>query len=70
MLTGQAKTDYQREYMRKRRSNGNLVRPKPVSGPTVRPSEVAEIRARLISMTIAEIEAEQGWCPNWRKEMG
>lgn len=31
-LTGQAKTDYQREYMRKRRSNikAAFVRPKPL----------------------------------------
>ena len=30
MLTGQAKTDYQREYMRKRRSNTKPVRPEVV----------------------------------------
>ena len=34
MLKGQAKTDYQREYMRKRRgSNGGLTgQPKPLAG--------------------------------------
>ena len=45
MLKGQAKTDYQKEYMRKRRSNGADVRPvlravpKPVrSNGNVRPN--------------------------------
>lgn len=33
-LTGQAKTDYQRAYMRRRRSNAELLDPKP---RTVRP---------------------------------
>ena len=43
MLTGQAKTDYQREYMRKRRSNkpSEPVRPEPVNSvrPNVRPEQ-------------------------------
>ena len=46
VLTGQAKTDYQREYMRKRRSNmTESVRPKapalvrPVTLKPVRPDE-------------------------------
>jgi len=41
MLTGQAKTDYQREYMRRRRSNVlDPVRPtvRPVETKPVRPS--------------------------------
>ena len=49
MITGKAKTDYQREYMRRRRANAGSnasVRPKPVRPsdsvrpivrPTVRP---------------------------------
>ena len=43
MLTGQAKTDYQREYMRKRRAKGltepaQTVRPAPeIVRPAVRP---------------------------------
>ena len=36
-LTGQAKTDYQREYMRKRRSNKKPVDVRP-SQETVRPN--------------------------------
>lgn len=40
MLTGQAKTDYQREYMRKRRSNkkyAGLDNVRPTATPNVRP---------------------------------
>ena len=37
-LTGQAKTDYQREYMRKRRSNASVtVTPESVRPVTVKP---------------------------------
>ncbi len=40
-LTGQAKTNYQREYMRKRRSNAGSNEPavcvRPVTSKTVRP---------------------------------
>jgi len=36
MLTGHAKTDYQREYMRKRRSNKSNARSNKVNG-SVRP---------------------------------
>lgn len=50
-LTGQAKTDYQREYMRKRRSNkGSNTKPefvRPEQGVTVRPK--AMIRPEGIS---------------------
>ena len=53
MLTGQAKTDYQRDYMRKRRSNARsniipesvrTVTPKPVRPKTivVRPEGVSD----------------------------
>jgi len=38
-LTGQAKTDYQREYMRKRRSNAKPVSVRPKSN-NVRPKAV------------------------------
>ena len=40
MLTGKAKTDYQREYMRRRRSNKGLTQ-KPES---VRPTEPVVVR--------------------------
>ena len=47
-LTGQAKTDYQREYMRKRRSNtGVTIKPdsvRPVT-VTVRPKPVRPTKA-------------------------
>jgi len=36
-LTGQAKTDYQRKYMRKRRSNTRSVSVRPVTVKPVRP---------------------------------
>ena len=46
MLSGQAKTDYQREYMRKRRSNTRSNRPddnvRPEAGP-VRPEDLCTI---------------------------
>jgi hypothetical protein len=38
-LTGQAKTDYQREYMRRRRSNKKAVRPTALDPKYVRPNE-------------------------------
>lgn len=80
MLTGQAKTDYQREYMRRRRSNAkpNLLDPATVvvldpslrdmSGDVVAFKEGESVRDRLTRMSIAEIEAEQGFVPNWRLE--
>lgn len=46
-LTGQAKTDYQREYMRKRRSNaGSNNNPESVRplGVTVRPERTEFVR--------------------------
>ena len=55
VLTGQAKTDYQREYMRRRRakiienrSNIRLVRPAPVRPESVRPVTPETIRPKLI----------------------
>ena len=46
MLTGQAKTDYQREYMRRRRSNARCdVKPisvRPVTLNTVRPKGLSD----------------------------
>lgn len=38
-LTGQAKTDYQREYMRRRRSNKAAESVRPVTLEPVRPDE-------------------------------
>lgn len=38
VLTGQAKTDYQREYMRKRRSNAGSNKTAPVRPNNVRPT--------------------------------
>lgn len=72
MLTGQAKTDYQREYMRRRRSNvkgfpaGITLDPK--ASAVLDPSE--SVRNRLIRMSIPEIQAMQGFVPNWRLEQG
>jgi len=42
-LTGQAKTDYQREYMRKRRSNKSPESVRPVT-PSVRPKQPSMVR--------------------------
>lgn len=39
-LTGQAKTDYQREYMRKYRSNAKPVSVRPLTIGTVRPKPI------------------------------
>lgn len=50
-LTGQAKTDYQREYMRKRRSNQATVRPERDS---VRP-EVQGITEQQFNERVAGI---------------
>jgi hypothetical protein len=41
-----------------------------LSEPEVVHPTAEEMRERLMSMSIAEIEAEQGWVPNWRLEMG
>ena len=49
VLTGQAKTDYQREYMRKRRSNARSnAKPESVRplGVTVRPKPVRPTKSR------------------------
>ena len=53
-LTGQAKTDYQREYMRscrvkikENRSNIRLVRPAPVRPEAVRP-QVKDVRPKPV----------------------
>lgn len=57
VLTGQAKTDYQREYMRKRRSNTEpvAVRPKPdivrpVTPKAVRPKGISDNQWAYIQM--------------------
>ena len=39
-LTGQAKIDYQREYMRKRRSNTEFESVRPTTPESVRPKQV------------------------------
>lgn len=58
-LTGQVKTDYQREYMRKRRSNQRSnaevesVRPrnvKPVRPVMVRPEDISDNQWAYIQM--------------------
>ena len=61
MLTGQAKTDYQREYMRRRRSNAGSNKPhesvrpeavipvRPVALP-VRPTGISESQWNYIKM--------------------
>jgi len=51
-LTGQAKTDYQREYMRRRRSNtGSNTKPEAVRPKTtnVRPVSVRPVRPKGLS---------------------
>lgn len=81
MLTGQAKTDYQREYMRKRRSN--KIHPTATEialDPTVAlldPPERGEtkheaesIHDQLARTPLADLEKKGGWIPNWRKEQG
>ncbi len=80
MLTGQAKTDYQREYMRKRRSNEkakqetNLL---DLSDVAVLDPEInfvggfhESIHDRLARTPLAELIAGDGFIPNWRMEQG
>src|SRR5262245_41577024 len=50
-LTGQAKTDYQREYMRRRRAGQSPKPEKPTAASS--PQELAQAKAR-----IAELETE------------
>ena len=64
-LTGQAKTDYQREYMRKYRSN---TRPESVRPKTsnVRPKDVRPVRPEGISdnqWAYIQMKAEAGALP-------
>ena len=59
-LTGQAKTDYQREYMRKRRGSNKVgpanVRPK---GPKpVRPDGITDSQWNYMQMKAAKAEDE------------
>ena len=64
MLTGQAKTDYQREYMRKRRSNmkgltettlaHEPLDPKPVTVVAVLDPDPPEINLKNPAMTAGE----------------
>lgn len=43
-LTGQAKTDYQREYMQRRRSNNKGLTRSNVTQQSVRPSDTPDVR--------------------------
>ena len=75
MLTGQAKTDYQREYMRRRRSNKKSaqdpVRPEPtILTPFYNPSKhkigdrvLVYQGKRLIETVIPEIDAKGNMIP-------
>lgn len=62
VLTGQAKTDYQREYMRRRRSNKSVtvtpisVRP---ATPSVRPKEQARPNLSANQWAYIRFKAEQ-----------
>lgn len=85
-LSGQAKTDYQREYMRKRRSNKGLTeKPKGLTGtftidqkfvdsiPAVIEKADREGKAEmdyLLKTPLAQLEKEKIWIPNWRRAMG
>ena len=80
-MTGQAKTDYQREYMRRRRGltpaplDPPDVRPlvRPAVRPSVRPAllpaklEGADLRAWMGLVSISEIEYAGYHVPNWRR---
>ena len=61
-LTGQAKTDYQQEYMRRRRSNkGITVTPesvRPVT-PSVRPKEQARLNLSANQQAYIRFKEEQ-----------
>ena len=61
-LTGQAKTDYQREYMRRRRSNKSVtVTPesvRPVT-PSVRPKEQVRPNLSANQQAYIRFKAEQ-----------
>lgn len=85
MLTGQAKTDYQREYMRKRRSNerSNKIHPAATEIALDPPialldlpkrgetkQEAESYRDELARTPLAELEKQGGWIPNWRKVQG
>jgi len=56
MLTGKAKTEYQKEYMRRRRSNAGLtskpVRPEVI---TVRPSDDVRPEADIVRPEVDEL---------------
>ena len=61
-LTGQAKTDYQREYMRRRRSNkGVTISIEPVRPviPSVRPKEQARSNLSANQQAYIQFKAEQ-----------
>ena len=83
MLTGQSKTDYQREYMRRRRAIAydRPVTVRPIMLDPVRPAvkprsvrpvrlEGEELRAYMAGVSIAEIEQQGYTIPNWRREQG
>lgn len=55
-LTGQAKTDYQREYMRKRRSN---------KGVTVTLESVRPVRPELVRPLEPELDADGNPIPEY-----
>jgi len=56
-LTGQAKTDYQRDYMRNRRSNAKPVRP----ADNVRPQAVETVRPKVKTQSYNPMEV--GYVP-------
>ncbi len=62
-LTGQAKTDYQREYMRLRRSNqGSNVTPesvRPKTVPVVRPEQAAIQQQSHIPMMVGYVPPKE-----------
>ena len=62
-LTGQAKTDYQREYMRRRRSNKGVtisIEPvRPVTPSIVRPKEQVRLNLSTNQQAYIRFKAEQ-----------
>lgn len=61
-LTGQAKTDYQRGYMRRRRSNTPLMEDPPKvldPEPSVRPKQLKPVRPKRALVRPANISDSQ-----------
>jgi hypothetical protein len=70
MLTGKAKKDYQREYMRRRRA-GLAAKPTATEPPpapdTAKDQEIAQLKARIAELEaeVARLRSGAGKAPEW-----